>query len=445
MAGLPNLLPTYDPGTELTLLVDKANEPFPQELRVTIIREITATMSPVFEVRYTDDSPGKTAKRAVLKLYDRRVGSCLRMVSTRREPPAPRREYLPATQEIETAYRGYVRSGKVPALWDEIETDMEQLITLGYPEEYWEPTEEGAMRYEGALQQMVQSEFRHETEAYDKLAHMQGDCIPRMLAHVRLQSTTSSATCPQIESKIDNEDKNTVTNIAQDIAEKTKQRVEVDEPHLTTIVSASSSRVPLSNISVNARMEKHVEEEIENNIQKEAKNKIVQNIQDIVEEKDEDNPCLRVSGVLLEYVSGTPLSDFEDCCPPIDTQKWIGILQDVVNTAEKINRSGVLMHDCRTGNVLLRTEDWQPVFVDFADSYAGDLDDEDDDFGESLCSFNNPFGIVCSLVSSWDGKNGRKFHLTYPDFKDLIRDDDSDSDGDSGASVSIAGKSTPQM
>ncbi|KAH8760410.1 hypothetical protein F5883DRAFT_425956 [Diaporthe sp. PMI_573] len=337
MAGNADLLPNYAPGTELMLVVDEANEPFPRELHITIAREITTTMSPVLEVTYTDDS-GAATKRAVLKLFDRRLGSSLRKVDTMKDPPE--REYLPATPETEKAYRSYVQSGKASELWDEIKADMEELVTLGYPEQYYEPTEEGLVRYEGALQHTIQYYFRDEIAAYDKLAHMQGDCIPRMLAHVHLPLTPSS---------------------------------ETDDT------------------------------------------------------KDDDSPFLRVNGVLLEYVSGTPLSDFEDCCPPIETQKWSSILQDVVNTAEKINRAGVLMKDCRSGNVLLRTETWQPVFVDFAHSSVGDFDDEEAEFGASVCYRGNPVCVVRSLVSLGHSRGGVKFNLTYPDYHDLVRKDDSDS------------------
>ena len=567
-------------------MVDEANEPFPRELHITIAREITTTMSPVLEVTYTDDS-GAATKRAVLKLFDRRLGSSLRKVDTMKDPPE--REYLPATPETEKAYRSYVQSGKASELWDEIKADMEELVTLGYPEQYYEPTEEGLVRYEGALQHTIQYYFRDEIAAYDKLAHMQGDCIPRMLAHVHLPLTPSSETDDTVENDIENEDENwvknngenkvdsKVENVAEIQFERMKEQADgkdneefdiiltkIDEAEswspplpspISSTPSTSSSRVPSLSYSISA-----IEEEIEdtaeekpkdtvnrkfvhnamdnvsdkfdgsisstmdetdssyssslaasssagsttssrassssfnfsdietdstspsnssassrvasltskratsptfdvNDIESKTENsttpsrscsssssvdseivsqvedkneceaevKINHNIEDTAEEKDDDSPFLRVNGVLLEYVSGTPLSDFEDCCPPIETQKWSSILQDVVNTAEKINRAGVLMKDCRSGNVLLRTETWQPVFVDFAHSSVGDFDDEEAEFGASVCYRGNPVCVVRSLVSLGHSRGGVKFNLTYPDYHDLVRKDDSDS------------------
>lgn len=72
-------LPAYVPGTELALVVDKANKTFSGNLKITITREISTTMVTVLEVIYTDDLSTAT-KKAMLKLFDRRFGSSLRRV-----------------------------------------------------------------------------------------------------------------------------------------------------------------------------------------------------------------------------------------------------------------------------------------------------------------------------------------------------------------------------
>lgn len=325
-------LPAYVPGTDLALVVDKANETLPGNLKVTITRKISTTMATVLEVTYTND-PSTATKKAVLKLFDRRFGSSLRRV--RALSDSRQEQYLPVTSEAENAFRSYVRSGKAYKLWDEIDADQQQMDTVPLlPEQYYEPTEQGLARYEGALQHMCLFFFRSETAVYDKLAHMQGDCIPRMLAHVHLPAAESSE----------------------------------------------------------------------------------------VEDKSEDSPFLRVNGVLLEHVSGMPLSELENCPPIPDRREWGKILQEVANTTERINLAGVVMRDCRPENVLLRPNTWQPVFLDFAQAFIGDFDDEEAEFGLSVFQFNNPRDLLWSLICSIKEKSGVVIDLSYPDYAPLIAD-----------------------
>lgn len=329
-------LPAYATGTELSLVVDKANKTFPGNLKATITRVISTTMATVLEVTYIDDL-GTATEKAVLKLFDRRFGSLLRRVRALSE--SRQRQYLPTTSGAEKAFRNYVRSGKASKLWDEIDADQQQMVTVPLlPEQYYEPTEEGLARYEGALQHMCLFFFSSEIAVYGKLAHMQGDCIPRMLAHVHLSSALSL-----------------------DMVDK-------------------------------------------------------------VEEKDEDSPFLRVNGVLLEYVSGMPLSELEDCPPLPDRGVWGSILQEVANTVERINLARVVMRNCRPGNVLLRPKTWQPVFLDFAQAFVGGFGDEEADFGLSVFQFNNPRDLLWSLVCSIKEKSDVVIDLSYPDYAPLVED-----------------------
>lgn len=325
-------LPAYVPGTELALVVDEANENFPANLRVTITRVMSTTMATVLEVTCTNDS-GTATTKAVLKLFDRRFGSSLRRV--RALSKFRERQNLPPTSEAEEAFRSYVRNGKASKLWDEIDADQQQMVTLPLlPEQYYEPTEDGLARYEGALQHMCLFFFSSEIAVYNKLAHMQGDCIPRLLAHIYLSSA------------------------------------------------------PLSD----------------------------------TEDKNENSLFLRVNGVLLEYVSGMALSELENCPPLPDRGKWSSILQDVANTVERINLAGVVMRDCRPGNVLLRPNTWQPVFLDFAQAFVGDFDDEEADFGLSVFQFDNPRDLLWSLVCAIKEKSGVVINLSYPDYSSLVED-----------------------
>lgn len=520
------LIPTYAPGTELMLAVDKAYGSFPKNIQVTIVEEITTTMSPVLEVTYTDD-PGTAPKRAVLKLFDRRLGSELRKVDTMTYPPEM--EHLPTNHEVEKAYRNFVRSGKVSKLWEEIDADVDQMITMGYPDDYYEPTEEGLMRYEGALQQTVQRYFRNEIAAYEKLAHMQGDCIPRMLAHVHLPLTpfpeVDDSVENDVEDIVENKAKGQIEHNAEEIKEELIEQEANDEindfnsntmfevnssspssssssssagsPASSNATSPASSRTTSSTYNVNdieSKMENMVEDEFGDSIMGEAKaeditegkievhigennmdtimrrlenngedsfdiklediidskpnDEIESKMQNNADEKIEDSPFLRVDGVLLEYVSGTPLPDFERY-RYLHARKFKKLLQDAANTAAKINRAGLLMKDCRPGNVLVRPDTWQPVFVDFAQSFVGDFDDEEVELGLSIFQDNNPLELVWYLAHPKDAKGnlGEVTDLDYPDLSDLRhpnlselrQEDDSDSEeptpppSDSGA------------
>lgn len=498
------LIPIYAPGTELTIVVDKAYGSLPKNVQVTIVEEITTTMSPVLEVTYTDD-PGTAPKRAVLKLFDRRLGSELRKVDTMTYPPEM--EHLPTTHEVEKAYRNFVRSGKASKLWEQIDADVDQMITMGFPDDYYEPTEEGLMRYEGALQQTVQRYFRNEIAAYEKLAHMQGDCIPRMLAHVHLPLSPfpemDDSVENDVEDIVENETKDQVEHNSEEIMEERIEQEANDEfngfnsntifevnssspssssssssagsPASSNATSPASSRTPSSTYNVNdieSKMENKVEDNVEDNITGKAEaediteDKIEVNfeenngedsfdikLEDIIDskpndemeskmqnsadEKIEDSPFLRVDGVLLEHVSGTPLPDFERY-RYLHAPKFKKLLQDAANTAAKINRAGLLMRDCRPGNVLVRPDTWQPVFVDFAQSFVGNFDDEEVELGLSISQDNNPRGLVWDLAHPKDakGNRGEVIDLDYPDLSDLRhptlfdlrREDDSDSE-----------------
>lgn len=495
------LIPTYAPGTELMLVVDKAYGSFPKNIQVTIVEEITTTMSPVLEVTYTDDL-GTAPKRAVLKLFDRRLGYELRKMDTMTYPPEM--EYLPTTNEAEIAYRNFVRSGKASKLWDEIDADMDQMIKMGYPDEYYEPTEEGLMRFEGALQQMVQCYFRNEIAAYDKLAHMQGDCIPRMLAHVHLPlspfSEMDDSAENNVEGNVENKAKDQIEDNTEEIMEEQIEQEANDEfndfdsntvfevngsspssssssssagsPTSSNATSPASSRTPSSTYNaddIESKMENKIEDNFEDNvedniigkakaedntedmievnseknmdtvmgrlenngkenfdikledmIESKLNSQIENKMQNSLEEKIEDSPFLRVDGVLLEYVSGTPLPDFERY-RSADTRKFKKLLQDAANTAAKINRAGLLMRDCRPGNVLVRPNTWQPIFVDFAQSFVGDFHDEEMEFGLSICQDNNPRDLVWDLAHPKDakGNRGKVIDLDYPDLSDL--------------------------
>ena len=125
----------------------------------------------------------------VLKLYDRRFGSCLRDVHGK---PAPH------TPENEEAFQAFVSRGVMPGfLRYRKERNETEDFAVAAREFLDEPGgTEGLTKYEAALWQDCVEHFECETEAYHRLADFQGKFIPRTVAHVCL-SATSFAAIPQ--------------------------------------------------------------------------------------------------------------------------------------------------------------------------------------------------------------------------------------------------------
>ncbi len=123
----------------------------------------------------------------VLKLYDRRFGSCLRVVLGGK----PARH----TQENEAAFQDFVSQGLMPEfLRDRKEQNETEDIAVSAREFLGEPGgTEGLAKYEAALWQDCVEHFECETEAYNRLADFQGKLIPRMIAHVCLPAANSAA------------------------------------------------------------------------------------------------------------------------------------------------------------------------------------------------------------------------------------------------------------
>lgn len=125
----------------------------------------------------------------VLKLYDRRCGSCLRDV--RYNGPALYKE------ENQAAFEGFVSRGLMPAFLSELKR-RRQTDDIARPAYRFldNPTSHGLALYEAAIWQECNEHFECETKAYDRLDDIQGTLIPRMLAHVCLPDT-APATIPQ--------------------------------------------------------------------------------------------------------------------------------------------------------------------------------------------------------------------------------------------------------
>ncbi|KAK4197953.1 hypothetical protein QBC40DRAFT_230919 [Triangularia verruculosa] len=105
-------------------------------------------------------------------------------------------------------------------------------------------------------------------------------------------------------------------------------------------------------------------------------------------------PEFRIYGILIEPIRGFVLSKLpnlpDEEAPPRDL--WRNIVQDAVHSANGINKRGVVMHDCRAGNVLVEVNTNRVVLQDFAQcSFRDELEAQfaeeeaagDDDNGEN--------------------------------------------------------------
>jgi hypothetical protein len=127
----------------------------------------------------------------VLKIYDRRFGSCLREVRKDRAAPY--------TQENEAAFEAFVSRGMMPGFLrhreERIETETLPVRALDFLDE---PNRaDGLAKYEAALWQECIEHFECETKAYHQLADLQGTLVPRLHAHVSLSAAKLATAMPQ--------------------------------------------------------------------------------------------------------------------------------------------------------------------------------------------------------------------------------------------------------
>ncbi|KAG7292161.1 hypothetical protein NEMBOFW57_002196 [Staphylotrichum longicolle] len=180
----------YQEGRPLDLQLGKSYSPnLPSRVTATISRVISMTMSVVLDVTLQLHQ-GPPVHR-VLKLYDRRFGSCLRK--------AGKDSAAPYTQENGAAFEAFVRRGMMPGFLhhrEEMnETENLPVRARGFLDE---PNRtEGLAKYEAALWQDCIEHFECETKAYHRLADAQGMLVPRIHGHVSLSATKLAAIIPQ--------------------------------------------------------------------------------------------------------------------------------------------------------------------------------------------------------------------------------------------------------
>jgi hypothetical protein len=115
----------------------------------------------------------------VLKLYDRRFGSSLRCDYDPR--------LVPHTQANEVAFESFVKRGMMAEFLGQLKEidEAEDPLPLT-SRKFLDNTANGRAKFEAALWWECNKHFRCETEAYKRLANLQGKSLPRMVASIRL-------------------------------------------------------------------------------------------------------------------------------------------------------------------------------------------------------------------------------------------------------------------
>ncbi|KAL1839627.1 hypothetical protein VTJ49DRAFT_1288 [Mycothermus thermophilus] len=398
----PEIPNPYQPAASLSLQVIRRTSdldpPLPDSITAVIYQVLGMTMSPVLRVLLLPHPAGACPPiPAVLKLYDRRFGTCQRDVGY---------VHRPLTEEDEEAFWDFVRSGRMELLLEELDKqeretrywpkpwqmsddsddededenedeeveeeeddgdhskhkidgdnakydddshhdkrndhgDHKEQDKLGNDSKGGNPDDSGAndkplqespeqretrkrAQYEASLWRACDVDFRIEIKAYDRLRDLQGQCIPRLLAHVRVD----------------------LRKLAKDLAD------------------SQGFAIP----------------------------------DDLI-----DSPYCEIRGVLMEYIPGCSLYELRASSslpataprPPEDAESWTSLVQRACDVVYEINKHGIILNDCQPRNLVVRRHDYKPFMVDLArctfkeELELDDSDDEDDDIGEGI---NNKHG-----------------------------------------------------
>jgi hypothetical protein len=106
---------------------------------------------------------------AALKLFDRRLGSALRISD----------EIASWNEERESKYHEFIRSGDADKYINYLNNDNESSDDSGEDENTWTPGQEEAF-----LQDKCHDLYNSELAAYHALSFLQGHCVPKLLATV---------------------------------------------------------------------------------------------------------------------------------------------------------------------------------------------------------------------------------------------------------------------
>lgn len=128
----------------------------------------------------------------------------------------------------------------------------------------------------------------------------------------------------------------------------------------------------------------------------------------------DDSKFFQINGILMEKIDGFSLNMLYSDPTLLDEGKWQNVLQRVVDTSKDINERGVVLGDCRPGNVLICASSETPFFHDFAQSTTFDPKDRKQ-LVESVLQNNNFGNLVRRLESCLETKKKAKLGVMYPD------------------------------
>ncbi|KAF4978225.1 hypothetical protein FZEAL_5330 [Fusarium zealandicum] len=144
------------------------------------------TTSPVMVVNLKTKSG--TDSQAFLKLYDRCFGTNLRILDGK---------YTACRAVDEDAFQSFLLQGKIGPFIRELEDKNRKSLLPLSACDFHDDSPDGMARYESALWYEANEHFNNETEAYTRLADLQGTSIPRMHAHVCLSLSGRNSDAPK--------------------------------------------------------------------------------------------------------------------------------------------------------------------------------------------------------------------------------------------------------
>ncbi|KAF5026415.1 hypothetical protein F66182_1480 [Fusarium sp. NRRL 66182] len=142
-------------------------------------------MAPVMLVTFENASQSTTP--AVLKLYDRRFGTHLRILNGK---------YAPCTTQDEAKFQLFIGQGKMSSFLQELKEENENSLIPPTASDFYDDSADATAKYEAALWHEANQHFHNETEAYTHLKELQGRLIPRVYAHVRLDKVAGERIQP---------------------------------------------------------------------------------------------------------------------------------------------------------------------------------------------------------------------------------------------------------
>lgn len=149
----------------------------------------------------------------------------------------------------------------------------------------------------------------------------------------------------------------------------------------------------------------------------------------------DNSKFFQINGILMEKIEGFGLHELRSDPTLLDVGKCKEVLQRVVNTATYINKRGVVMLDCRLGNVLIQTSSETPVFHDFAQAVTFDLKREKEHFNAALMN-DNPGNLVRRLVKFLETEKNTKLGIKFPGFDEVMESNTEEAQGSSSYDAS---------